>query len=51
MEGFEVRGVDLTALQEQADRQFGKLMQSHSHSAFCNRPVEHLFHPVFPWAG
>ncbi|MEO7953804.1 MAG: amidohydrolase family protein [Polaromonas sp.] len=51
MEGFEVRGVDLTALQEQADRQFGKLMQSHSHRAFGNRPVEHLFHPVFPWAG
>lgn len=50
MEGFEVCGVNLTALQEQADRQFGKLMQSHSNRAFGSPPVERLFHPVFPWA-
>lgn len=50
MEGFEVSGVDVSALQEQANRQFGKLMQSHSMRAFGHQPVERLFHPIFPWA-
>ncbi|MEO5606875.1 MAG: amidohydrolase family protein [Polaromonas sp.] len=51
MEGFEVRDIDMTTLQHQANCQFSKLMQSHSNRAFGNPPVERLFHPVFPWAG
>ena len=50
MENFEVRSVDLTALQDQANRQFGKLMESHRDRAFGNPPIGQLFHPVFPWA-
>lgn len=50
MQDFEVSGVDLPALQAQANRQFEKLMESHSRRAFGNPPVERLFHPVFPWA-
>ena len=49
MEDFQVKGVDLTALQEQADRQFRKLMDSHQTRAFGNPPPERLFHPVFPF--
>jgi hypothetical protein len=51
MEDFAVRGVDATALQAEADRQFGKLMASHRDRAFGNPPLDPLFHPVFPWAG
>lgn len=51
MEDFEVQGVDMRALQDQANRQFGKLMASHQDRAFGNPPPERLFHPVFPWAG
>jgi len=40
----------LQALQQQANRQFGKLIASHQHRAFGNPPPERLFHPVFPWA-
>ena len=50
MEDFEVKGVDAAALQQEADRQFGKLMASHQNRAFGNPPPERLFHPVFPWA-
>ena len=50
MEDFAVVGVDLLALQDQADRQFQKLMASHQARAFGNPPSERLFHPVFPWA-
>jgi hypothetical protein len=45
-----VTGVDMAALQAQADRQFQKLMASHQSRAFGNPPPERLFHPVFPWA-
>ena len=50
MEDFAVVGVDLLALQDQADRQFQKLMASHQHRAFGHSPPMQLFHPVFPWA-
>ena len=50
MEDFAIVGVDLLALQDQADRQFQKLMASHQARAFGNPPSERLFHPVFPWA-
>jgi cytosine/adenosine deaminase-related metal-dependent hydrolase len=50
MEDFQVTGVDMAALQAQADRQFQKLMASHQSRAFGNPPPERLFHPVFPWA-
>lgn len=50
VEDFAVQGVDMEALQAQADRQFGKLMASHQARAFGNPPPERLFHPVFPWA-
>jgi cytosine/adenosine deaminase-related metal-dependent hydrolase len=50
MEDFEVCGIDMHALQDQANRQFEKLMASHQSRAFGNPPPERLFHPVFPWA-
>ena len=49
MEDFEVLGVDMTLLQQQANRQFEKLMASHQLRAFGNPPPTRLFHPVFPW--
>ena len=50
MEDFQVKGADLAALQEQADRLFRKLMGSHQARAFGKPPLERLFHPVFPYA-
>jgi len=50
MKDFEVCGIDMHALQDQANRQFEKLMASHQSRAFGNPPPERLFHPVFPWA-
>ena len=49
MEDFAVLGVDAAALQAQAQRQYEKLMASHSQRAFGKPPAERLFHSVFPW--
>ncbi len=50
MEDFAVPGVDMRSLQDQANSQFRKLMDSHQQRAFGNLPPDRLFHPVFPWA-
>ena len=50
MEDFAVQGVDMRSLQDQANSQFRKLMDSHQQRAFGNLPPDRLFHPVFPWA-
>ncbi|NBT55493.1 MAG: N-ethylammeline chlorohydrolase [Betaproteobacteria bacterium] len=50
MEDFAVTGVDLPALQLEANRQFNTLMASHQQRAFGNPPPHTLFHPVLPWA-
>ena len=50
MEEFAVKGVDLPALQLEANLQFNTLMASHQQRAFGNPPPHTLFHPVFPWA-
>jgi cytosine/adenosine deaminase-related metal-dependent hydrolase len=50
MEDFAVKGVDLPALQLEANLQFNTLMASHQQRAFGNPPPHTLFHPVFPWA-
>ena len=50
MEDFAVLGVDAAALQAQAQRQYEKLMASHSQRAFGKPTAERLFHPVFQWA-
>ena len=49
MEDFAVLGVDAGALQVQAQRQYEKLVASHSQRAFGKPAAERLFHPVFPW--
>ena len=49
VEDFAVVGVDAGALQVQAQRQYEKLMESHSRRAFGKPAAERLFHPVFPW--
>ena len=50
MEDFAVLGVDAAALQVRAQRQFEKLMASHSRRAFGQPPAAQLFHPVLPWS-
>ena len=50
MEDSQVKGVDLAALQHQADGQFRKLMESHQARAFGKPPLERLFLPIFPYA-
>jgi cytosine/adenosine deaminase-related metal-dependent hydrolase len=50
MENFELLGINSTEIQIQAQRQFEKLMASHSDRAFTNQKRDQLFHPVFPWA-
>jgi hypothetical protein len=50
MEDGQVVGVDYMALQEQAQRQYLKLMQSHSSRAFGQPPWRTLFRPALPYA-
>ncbi|MBU3737505.1 MAG: amidohydrolase family protein [Rhodoferax sp.] len=50
MDGFRVLGVDHGAQQQEAQAQFGTLMESHRRRAFDNPPSGRLFHPVFPIA-
>ena len=50
VDNFIVQGVDLDALQDQANRQFETLMASQQRRAFDHPPVGKLFHPVLPWA-
>jgi cytosine/adenosine deaminase-related metal-dependent hydrolase len=48
MEDFTVLAVDASALAREAERQYAKLMASHSNRAFDHPPPERLFHPVYP---
>ena len=48
MDDFTVLGVDASALGREAERQYAKLMASHSNRAFDRPPPERLFHPVYP---
>lgn len=50
MESGQVAGVDHAALQAQAQHQYLKLMQSHSHRAFGQPPWRTLFRPALPYA-
>jgi cytosine/adenosine deaminase-related metal-dependent hydrolase len=50
MEDFVVAGVDMAALQNQAQAQYQRLLSSHQARAFDQAPPERLFHPVFPRA-
>jgi cytosine/adenosine deaminase-related metal-dependent hydrolase len=50
MEDFVVAGVDMAALQSQAQAQYQRLLSSHQARSFDQAPPERLFHPVFPRA-
>ena len=50
MEDFKVLAADLDAMQEQAARQFGKLLASHQLRAFSDKPLARVVKPVFPFA-
>jgi hypothetical protein len=50
MQGGQVQGVDYPALQRQAQRQFEKLMRSHSERAFGQPDWRGLFQPAIPFA-
>lgn len=50
MQNGQVQGVDYTALQQQAQQQFHKLMRSHSDRAFGQPDWRDLFKPAIPFA-
>jgi cytosine/adenosine deaminase-related metal-dependent hydrolase len=50
MQDGQVQGVDYPALQRQAQRQFEKLMRSHSDRAFGQPDWKTLFQPAIPFA-
>lgn len=50
MQNGQVQGVDYTALQQQAQQQFHKLMRSHSNRAFGHPDWRDLFIPAIPYA-
>ena len=50
MQDGQVEGVDYPALQRQAQRQFEKLMRSHSDRAFDQPDWKSLFQPAIPFA-
>ncbi|WP_339462559.1 amidohydrolase family protein [Pseudomonas sp. EA_105y_Pfl2_R69] len=50
MENGQVQGVDYPAIQQQAQRQFHKLMQSHADRAHCQPDWRGLFKPAIPFA-
>ncbi|MDT4820865.1 5'-deoxyadenosine deaminase [compost metagenome] len=50
MQDGQVRGVDYAQLQQQAQRQFHKLMQSHAERAFGQPDWRSLFQPAIPFA-
>jgi len=50
MQDGQVQGVDYPALQRQAQRQFEKLMRSHSARAFGQPDWKTLFKPAIPFA-
>jgi len=50
MQDGQVQGVDYPALQRQAQRQFEKLMRSHSERAFGQPDWKGLFQPAIPFA-
>ncbi|APW40778.1 N-ethylammeline chlorohydrolase [Rhodoferax koreense] len=51
MEDLAVVGVDIPALQAQADRQFEKLLANQRARRFDDTQQQRLVRPVFPWAG
>jgi len=50
MHDGQVNGVDYPALQRQAQRQYEKLMRSHSDRAFGRPDWKTLFRPAIPFA-
>ncbi|MFX1765792.1 amidohydrolase family protein [Paraburkholderia sp. A1RI-2L] len=49
MEDFTVAGADMSALQAQAERQFGKLLENQRQRRFDDAGAKPVVVPVFPW--